>query len=141
MRRWLEGMQPWGAFLLRLVLGFAMVWHGWGKVVPHGGFHGGNTFSAIDHWSHTVAAMGLPYWLGYVSALTEFVGGFLLIFGLLTRFVSFLVACDMLVALWKVHVGHGYAASEYSLALLVIALMLLFYGSGALSMDRRIGFA
>lgn len=140
MRKWLDNMQPWGAFLMRLVLGFAMLYHGWSKVIPHGGFHGGNTFSAIDHWGHQVVLMGLPYWLGYVSALTEFIGGMLLILGLLTRFAAFMVLCNLLVALWKVNIHHGYEGAEYNLALLAIAAMLLFYGSGAAALDIKIGF-
>lgn len=140
MWRWLDSMQPWGACALRLVLGVAMVYNGWHKVIPASGFHGGNTFSALDHWSYEVSTMGLPSWLGYVSACTEFVGGFLLLLGLLTRFTAFLVTCNMLVAMWKVNYHHGYSGSQYSLALLVIALMLLFYGAGNLALDRKLGF-
>jgi putative oxidoreductase len=140
MRNWLDSMQPWGAFFMRLVLGFAMMYHGWSKVIPHGGFHGGNTFSAIDHWGHQVAMMGLPYWLGYVSALTEFIGGALILLGLLTRFAAFMVACNMIVALWKIAIPHGYGDAQYPLALLAIAVMLLFYGAGAFALDIKIGF-
>jgi putative oxidoreductase len=141
MSKSLNSLQPWGAFLLRLVLGIAMVYHGYDKVIPAGGFHGGNTFSALNHHSHFVASLGLPYWLGYVSALTEFVGGILLILGLLTRFAAFLVAINMLIALILVNRHHGYAGSEYSLALFAIAVMLIFTGAGAVALDRKIGFA
>jgi putative oxidoreductase len=136
----LNNLQPWGAFLLRLILGIAMVTHGYSKVIPAHGLHG-NTFAALDHHSHFVVSLGLPYWLGYVSALTEFVGGFLLLFGLFTRFAAFMIACDMLVALLLVTRHHGYSGSEYPLALFVIALMLFFTGAGVLAADRRIGFA
>jgi putative oxidoreductase len=141
MSKWLNSLQPWGAFLLRLVLGVAMVYHGYGKVIPAGGFHGGNTFSALDHHGHYVVSLGLPYWLGYVSALTEFVGGLLVLFGLFTRFAAFMIAGNMLVALLLVNRHHGYSGSEYSLALFVIAIMLVFFGTGALALDRKIGFA
>jgi putative oxidoreductase len=141
MSKSLSSLQPWGAFILRLVLGIAMVYHGYDKVIPSGGFHGGNTFSALDHYGHYVASLGLPYWLGYVSALTEFVGGILLILGLLTRFAAILVTINMLVALVMVSRHHGYAGSEYSLALFAIALMLAFFGAGAFAVDRKIGFA
>jgi putative oxidoreductase len=141
MSKSLNSLQPWGAFFLRLVLGSAMIYHGYGKVIPASGFHGGNTFSALDHHSHFVASLGLPYWLGYVSALTEFVGGIFILLGLLTRFAAFMIACNMLVALVTVNRHHGYSGSEYSLALLVIAIMLLFYGAGVLALDRKIGFA
>jgi putative oxidoreductase len=140
MSKSLNSLQPWGALLLRLVLGAAMVYHGYSKVIPPGGFHA-NTFSALQHHGHYVASLGLPYWLGYVSALTEFVGGILVLLGLLTRFAAFMIACNMLVALVMVNRHHGYAGSEYPLALLVIAIMLLFYGAGTLALDRKIGFA
>lgn len=141
MSKSLNSLQPWGAFFLRLVLGCAMVYHGYSKVIPAGGFHGGNTFSALNHHSHFVVSLGLPYWLGYVSALTEFLGGMLILVGLLTRFAAFMIACNMLVAVVMVNRHHGYSGSEYSLALLVIAIMLLFYGAGVLALDRKIGFA
>ena len=141
MSKSLNNLQPWGALFLRLVLGIAMVYHGWSKVIPPGGFHGGNAFSAIERHSHYVASLGLPYWLGIVSALTEFVGGALILLGLFTRFAAFLIAVNMLIALVMVNRHHGYAGSEYSLALFVIALMLFFYGAGVCALDRKIGFA
>jgi putative oxidoreductase len=141
MSKSLNNLQPWGALFLRLVLGCAMIYHGYSKVIPAGSFHGGNTFSALDRHSHFVVSLGLPYWLGYVSALTEFLGGILILLGLLTRFAAFLIACNMLVALVTVTRHHGYSGSEYALALFVIALMLLFYGAGACALDRKIGFS
>ncbi len=141
MSKSLNNLQPWGAFFLRLVLGAAMVYHGYGKVIPAGGFHGGNTFAAIEHHSRFVASLGLPYWMGTVSALAEFFGGILILLGLFTRFAAFLIAINMLVAVVMVNRHHGYAGSEYSMALMVIALMLLFYGAGVCSLDRRLGFA
>ena len=59
---------------MRLVLGVAMVYHGYGKVIPAHGLHD-RPLAALDHWSHYVGTLGLPPWLGYISALTEFLGG------------------------------------------------------------------
>jgi len=137
----LDNLQPWGAFFLRLVLGAAMIYHGYDKVIPHGGFHGANAFSAIEHHSRHVTSLGLPYWMGVVSALTEFAGGILILLGLFTRFTAFLISINMLVAVALVTRHQGYAGSEYALALLVIALMLFFFGAGACALDRRLGFA
>lgn len=141
MSKWLNSLQPWGALLLRLVLGASMLYHGYSKVIPAHGFHHGNTFSALDYFSHFVVSLGMPYWLGYVSALTEFLGGILLILGLLTRFAALMIAGNMIVALITVNIHKGYSSSEYTLALIVIALMVLFYGPGNLALDRKIGFA
>ena len=136
MFRWLDNLQPWGAVLLRLVLGVAMVYNGYSKVLPATGLHG-SPLAAMEHFSRFVASLGLPPWLGYVSALTEFLGGILLLLGLFTRFSAFMVAINMTVALVTVNLHKGYASSEYTLALIAMALMLLFYGAGAASLDRR----
>ena len=116
-----------------------MLYKGWEKVVPAGGFHGTNTFTALRHWDVYVAHLGLPAWLGTVSALTEFFGGICLLAGLLTRFAALLVAINMGVAIWKVNLHHGYSGSQYSLALVGIALTLVTLGGGALALDRRLG--
>jgi len=141
MFRSLNNLQPWGAFFLRLVLGASMIYHGYSKVIPAGGFHGGNAFSALERHSRFVTSLGLPYWLGIVSALTEFVGGIFIVLGLFTRFAAFLITINMVVAVMTVNRHHGYAGSEYSLALAAIALMLFFYGAGVCALDRRLGLS
>lgn len=140
MFRWLNSLQPWGACFLRLALGASMIYHGYGKVIPAHGFHG-DPLSALQHFSRTVAGMGVPPWLGYVSALTEFLGGICLMLGLLTRLAAFMVSVNMAVAILLVDRHRGYAPSELAIALFVIALMLLFYGPGAAALDRRFGLA
>lgn len=139
MSKTLDNLQPWGALALRIALGVAMIYHGYSKVVP-GSLHG-NVAAPIEHYSGFVASMGLPRWLGYVSALTEFVGGILVLVGLLTRFAALLITINMAFAIVLVTRHHGYAGSEYPLALLVMALMILFYGPGAAALDRKIGLA
>ncbi len=139
MTKWLNNLQPWGVLLMRLVLGTAMLYNGWDKVVPPGGFHGHNTFSAVNHFSRFVAGLGLPYWLGAVSAFAEFMGGFCLLLGLFTRFFAFLIAINMFVALMTVNLHHGYNGSAYTLTLITLAVMLLFTGPGALALDRKMG--
>ncbi len=139
MSGWLSSLEPWGATLLRVVLGVAMVYHGHAKVIPAHGFVG-SPFGAMAHYSHYVASLGIPAWLGYVSALVEFVGGILLVLGLLTRLAAFLVAGNMLVALCGVTLHRGYDASEYGVALAAIAVMLVFTGGGAAAVDRRFGW-
>ena len=137
MSSWLRGLGPWAATLLRLVLGVAMVSHGWGKVAPAHGLHG-DLFSGERHFSAYVASLGMPAWLGYVSAGTEFLGGILLVLGLLTRVAALMVAINMLVALFAVDLHHGYAGSEYVIALVAMAVMLMTTGGGAASVDQRI---
>ena len=138
MSGWLSSLEPRGATLLRLVLGVALVYHGHGKMIPAHGF-ATHPLSAMQTYSRFVAGLGIPGWLGYVSALTEFVGGCLLVLGLLTRLAAFLAAGNMLVALCAVTLHHGYEASQYPIALLAIAVMLVFTGGGTAALDRRVG--
>ena len=133
MFSWLNRFQGLGAMVMRLALGIIMVAHGYTKIIPSG---------ALYTFSHTVARMQLPVWLGYVSAFTEFFGGMLLIVGLLTRVAAFMTAIDMAVAIIKVHL-HGGLMGPNSFALplacFAIALMLVFTGCGWLGLDDFVG--
>jgi putative oxidoreductase len=136
MFAWLDRLQPVGALVLRLVLGAIMVAHGYTKIIPRG---------ALYNFTHFVASLGFPAWLGYVAAFTEFFGGMLLIIGLLTRVAALGVVIDMGVAVFRVHLrggltGHsGQPGFEFPLALLAMALMLVFIGPGRLALDDMLG--
>jgi putative oxidoreductase len=132
MTKWLNSLQPFGALLMRLALGVSMAVHGYEKVIPHG---------AMNHYVHYITSLGINHWLGYISAYTEFVGGILLILGLLTRFAAAMVAINMLVAFFYVGIHQGFGIYNYILALVALGIMLTFYGAGALALDRKLGFA
>ena len=132
MTKWLSSLQPLGALVLRLALALSMVSYGYEKVVPH---------AALHHFAHYVATLGMPYWLGYVSAFTEFVGGILIAIGLLTRLAAALIAVNMMVAFFAVGIHQSLGAYGSILSLAAISIMLVFYGAGSLSIDRKMGFA
>ena len=71
------------------------------------------------------------------AALSELIGGILLIFGLLTRVGAFFIACTMLTAVIAVHWPKFFAPGgfEYPLTLLAGCLALLISGGGAASVD------
>ena len=140
MIRSLNRLQPWGIFLLRVILGIAMTFHGYQKLMPNGlNLH--HPLAGANHFCQFVVSLGLPHWIGYVSVATEFLGGLFLLFGLLTRFAAFMVTGNMIVALVSVNVHKGYTASEYNLALITMAILLVLTGSGAAAIDRRQGIA
>ena len=139
MLRFLSKLQPWAITLVRIAIGVTMLYHGWDKVIPKGSLLHGKPLAALDHFAAYVVTLGLPHWLGYVSALTEFLGGILLLAGLLVRFAALMVAGNMIVALVEVNVHHGYSGSEYTIALITMALLLVTTGAGALSLDRYFG--
>ena len=141
MIRQLNKLQPWGLLLVRLALGASMTYHGFEKLIPPGGLHRSAPLAGAEYFAKFVVTLGMPVWLGYVSVATEFVGGLLLIFGLLTRFAAFMIAGNMLVALVAVNIHKGYAGSEYTLALIAMAVLLVLAGSGAAAVDRRLGIS
>lgn len=138
MSRWLNRLQPWGILLLRLALGASMLYHGWNSIYPASW---SQPFSGLEHKAHFIGSLGMPAWLGYVSALTEFLGGIGLLLGLFTRLFAFLVAINMLVALFAVNIHKGYIGSELSIELAVMALLLLLTGPGKVALDRKLGLA
>jgi putative oxidoreductase len=107
-----------------------MLAHGWSKVIPRG---------SLYNFAHMVAHLGLPYWLGYVAAFTEFFGGIALILGLLTPIAALGVAIEMAVAIVKVNLRRGLTGTqgyELPLSLFALALLILADGPGYLAVAR-----
>ena len=120
-----------GALLVRVMLGAVMFGHGAQKVL---GWWGG---SGLEK---TVAGMGqkFPEILVYAAAFSEFLGGALLIAGLLTRPAALFVAITMLVASSQHLAGGFFAANkgmEFPLTLAMMAIAVLFFGPGKYSID------
>ena len=110
--------------VLRVTLGAILIGYGYGKV-----------FGGLHKMASVAAGLGLPSWLGYVSAFTEFVGGMLLVAGLFTRLASIAICINMLVAVksqWHSGFLHGY---DYPLACAAMAFALIFFGPGPISLD------
>jgi putative oxidoreductase len=107
---------------MRFVLGAILIAHGYHKV--WGGFH---------HHMEFVGTLGLPQWMAYLSAGTEFFGGILLVLGLIVRCVSIAVLIEMAIVIWKVHFKNGLTGNggyEFPLALATIAFALMCFGGG-----------
>ena len=107
---------------MRLALGAIMIAHGYKKVF--GGFHGHQQF---------VGSLGIPAWMAYLSAGTEFFGGIAIVLGLFTRYVALAFLIEMAVVIVKVHWKNGLTGQggyEFPLALATIAFTLMCYGDG-----------
>src|SRR5882762_5028429 len=124
--------------ILRLIIGLMFACHGGQKILnfPPGG-HGAPTDA-----------------LGWVGAIIELAGGFLIAFGLLTRVAAFISSGEMAVAYFMVHAAgkaldHPPAATEQFFPLLnkgelavlycFIFLFVFFYGPGRWSIDSLVG--
>lgn len=129
--RYLDRLQPLALLLMRLSLGIIMTVHGYHKV-----------FGGLQHFAHMIGGMGLPSWLGYVSAFTELLGGLLIIVGFFTRPAAFAICINLGVAIWKVHLHNGLLGSpdrpgfEFPLAAAALAFALIFFGAGPIAIDH-----
>ena len=115
-------LQPFALLVLRFVLGAIMIAHGYHKVF--GGFH---------HHMEMVGSLGLPSWMAYLSAGTEFFGGIAIVLGLFARFFALAFLIEMAIAIWKVHFKNGLIGPigyEFPLSLAAMALALMCFGGG-----------
>jgi len=134
-RRIIATSPTWITIPLRLALAAVFIGHGAQKVL---GVWEGPGFSKFISTSAPYAFMKPSWlWMG-AAALSELVGGVLLLLGLLTRVGAFFLACTMLVAVVGVHWPAFFASNrgiEYPLSLLAMSLALLISGGGIASID------
>ena len=136
-RKLIATSATWFPLPIRLALGAVMFAHGAQKVLGSFGGSGFNEFIS----GNTPFSFMRPTWVWLAAAaLSELVGGLLLIFGFLTRVGAFFIACTMLTAIVGVHWSGGFFASnrgyEYPLALLGMAIALMVSGGGQASIDK-----
>ena len=126
--------------ICRLVLGIVFFMHGAQMTL---GWFGGYGFSGTMHFFTT--QLGIPAVFAALSILAQFLGGLGLIVGLCSRIAAFGIACDMVVAIFKIHLAFGFFMNwfgtqkgegyEYHLLVLAICLLIMVKGAGALSID------
>lgn len=129
-----------GIAILRVGIGVFIAYHGHGKVWNDEGF--GPTTQFVEF----VGTMGfpVPVLFAWMAALTEFVGGALIVLGLLTRPVALALAFNMAVAAFLAHrsaplfaTGQG-ASKEPALLYLLPFVFFVLAGAGRISVDHLI---
>ena len=129
------------SFVLRLLLGIVFFPHGMQKVF---GWFGGAGFSGT--MEGFTAKMGIPVFFAFLAILAESAGSLGLISGFLTRIAAFGVTCNMVVAIFMVHLKNGFFMNwfgkqqgegfEYHLLVIAITIALMIRGGGRWSVDR-----
>ncbi len=128
--------ESYPVFILRLVLAAVFIAHGSQKVL---GIFGGYGLATTTQFF--VSKMHIPVFLAYIASFTEFLGGFAMLFGIVTRIFAAGLAIDMAVAILAVHLKNGFFAPsgfEFPLTLLVISLAVFLLGPGKLSVDSKL---
>src|SRR3954471_1067366 len=126
-------------FALRLVVGGLFAAHGAQKLFGYLGGHG------LDGTGQFFEQLGLRPGRRHATAagLSEFGGGMLLVFGLLTPLGAAAIIAVMTVAVLTVHVTKGWQNTEggyeYNLVLAASAFALAAGGPGGWSVDNALG--
>lgn len=125
----LERLKPLALLTLRVAMGIIFVHYGYPKLFMH------PRNSMIWFTQH-----GFPGYFAYISGVVELFGGLMLIAGLFTRVAGLLLACEMAVALWRVHglLSDPLAVQNYQFPLMmgVAAFALAAVGAGGISFDH-----
>ena len=127
----LNRYSPYALAVLRIIAALLFIAHGSQKLFNFPPLPGG--------------ALPPPFSLFWIGAILEFAGGLLILIGLFTRPVAFILAGEMAVAYWIVHapknVFPAVNGGDAAILFCFIFLLFMFSGPGAWSVDgaRRTG--
>jgi putative oxidoreductase len=121
-----------GLLVLRVATGLVFLMHGYQKVFTYGLAGVGAGFEKMG--------IPMPMVMGPAIGILELVGGIALMIGLFTRAAAFLLACDMLGAMFLVHLKGGFflpTGYEFVLILAAACAALALGGAGDMSIDAK----
>ena len=133
----------WSATLLRLLLGLVLLGHGAQKLL---GWFGGYGFdSTMSFFTGTV---GIPWVIGFLVIVIEFLGSLSLILGFATRIWSISMIILFIGIIYTSHIQNGFFMNwfgnqkgegyEFFLLAIAISTSLAITGGGKYSMDGLI---
>ncbi len=103
--------------ILRITIATVFMAHGSQKLFS---WFGGYGLEGTGQWMESIG-LAPGYLMALLAGSGEFFGGLLLLFGLLTRASSLVLAITMFVAIFSVHFANGFSC------LLMVMNLLLFY--------------
>lgn len=123
-----------GLLLLRIGLGLSfLLLHGYPKLIG-----GVKTWEAVGGAMAHIGIDAYPAVWGFLAAITEAIGGLLLLMGFLFRPAAILLAITMFVAaLNHLMGGDGITVASHAIELILILIALTFIGPGKYSVDKR----
>jgi putative oxidoreductase len=122
-----------GLLIIRVGLGIMFIYHGYPKLM--GGIKG------WEHLGESMKYVGihfLPVMWGFLAAVTELLGGFLLIIGLAFRPACvFLLITLLVAALTQLRTGGGLGDAAQAIEDAIMFAGLIFIGPGKYSVDKK----
>ncbi|MBS1556083.1 MAG: DoxX family protein [Bacteroidetes bacterium] len=132
----------WAGFVTRLTLGIVLFPHGAQKMLA---LFGGYGFSGT--MSFFTDTMHLPWLIGFMVIVIEFIGSISLVVGFASRVWSVLTIVLMLGIIFTSHLDNGFFMNwfgnqkgegfEFHLLVIGLSLATAINGSGRLSVDGR----
>ena len=123
----------------RLILAWIFVYHGARRLF--GWFDGPGLHASADYFAN-VAGLKPGSFFALMGGIIEFFGGIALALGFLARIAAAGIVVDMVMAIVTVTWANGINATgdkggyELNLALATLALVIVGFGAGHLSLDR-----
>jgi putative oxidoreductase len=122
-----------GLLLIRIGLGVMFIIHGFPKLAG-----GPSGWTALGGSMKVIGIDFLPIFWGFMAAVTETFGGFLLIVGLFFRPALILLTFTMIIAaLVMLGKGDGLKGASQAIELGVVFFALIFIGPGKYSVDKK----
>jgi putative oxidoreductase len=126
---------PYLALVTRIWVGTNMMIHGYSKLR--------NLKQAAEETKQT---LGIPIGATYTATILEFFGGLFLIIGLIVPLVALFFAIFMIAnvimkktRMKAAYIAPGKASYEIDITYLILSIILIVLGAGALSVDSVIG--
>ncbi len=122
-----------GLLLLRVGIGIMFMIHGYPKLIG-----GQEVWAKIGGALSTIGIGFAPALMGFMAAISEFIGGLLLILGLFTRPACFFLFSTMVVAtLMHLNMGDSFGRYSHALEAAILFLSFIFIGPGEISLDEK----
>ncbi|WP_293302473.1 DoxX family protein [Pedobacter sp. UBA4863] len=122
-----------GLLILRVGLGAMMMVHGFPKIMG-----GPDKWALLGGSMKVIGIDFIPAFWGFMAAISEGLGGFLLLLGLFFRPVNILLAFTMVIAA-LVHFGkgEGIMGASHAIEIGIVFFSLIFIGPGKYSVDGK----
>ncbi|WP_110953688.1 DoxX family protein [Anaerosinus massiliensis] len=128
--------RDYALLIFRIILGGMFIWHGYPKIT--GGIE---TWTNLGKSLSVVGITFAPAMFGFLSGLSEFVGGICFVLGFFYRIASFFLFSNMIVAFGtQMIAGKGLFKASQSLEDGAAFLAAVFIGPGKYSLDAKLGF-
>jgi putative oxidoreductase len=122
-----EKLMKYGPLPIRVLTGIIFIAHGIPKLIN------------IPGTQHFFQATGLPPEMAVIIALLEVIGGFALVFGILTRVSAILFIIEMIGSTLTAKLSKGFASGyDFDLLIMAVSISLLLTGPGQPSIERNL---